>query len=165
MQELIRCGRGVLCRVFSKQEKRKFRDLMNRYNAYGYVPFIPGARKRMDLVYCIGEDWCVLFTIHLINNFSLALKYRLDWNHTWFFRRVATVEECKDKYGNVTVEGYRCVIEYLKQHGAEAVLGLVMRTDKRRSGGTFKRLGFEEIGETVKGHGRWFLLRLNKNKE
>ena len=157
MKKVHECGRGVLYKVITLNERRRFRELMDRYNSYGYVKYAPMMRNRMDLVYAIGDDWCVLFTVHLINNFSISQKYRLDWYHTWFIRRAATVEEMKEKYGQITVEAHRCLIDYLREHGAAAVLGLSI---EGRSGATYKHLGFEEIGKTVRGHGRWFLLRL-----
>jgi len=158
--KLHECGRGCLYRVLNLEERRKFRFLMDKYNAYGYIKQAPYLRRRMDLVYCIGEDWCVLFTIHLLSIVTMLVKYRLDWDHTWFIRRVATVEECKEKYGHVTVEAHQCLIDWLRKRGESAVIALVVTEDVRRSGATYKRLGFQEVGRTVRGKGRWFLLRL-----
>ena len=162
MIKLLECGRGALYRVLTPGERRVFRFLMDKYNAYGYVKSAPYMRRRADLVYCIGGDWCVLFTIHVMTNPTILTKYRLDWDRTWFIRRVATVEECKEKYGHVTVEAHKCLIEWLRRRGESAVIALVMTGDMRRSGATYKRLGFKEVGRTVRGHGRWFLLRLKE---
>ncbi|RLG76836.1 MAG: hypothetical protein DRO14_03250 [Thermoprotei archaeon] len=162
MIKLHECGRGCLYRVLTLEERRKFRFLMNKYNAYGHLSQAPYLRRRMDLVYCIGEDWCVLFTIHLMTNPTILTKYRLDWDRTWFIRRVATIEECREKYGHVTVEAHQCLIDWLRKRGESAVIALVVTEDVRRSGATYKRLGFQEVGRTVRGKGRWFLLRLKE---
>jgi len=156
MKELLVCEDGVLYQVVSRQERALFRDLMNRYNVYGYVGQAPMMFKRMDIVYCKKNDWCVLFTIHLVNNFNLAVKYKLPLKHTWFLRRVACIEKCKEKYGHVTLEAYRCLIQFLKKLKAKAIISLVVMG----SGATYKYLDFKEIGKTVNGKGRWFVLWL-----
>ena len=160
MQKLFECGRGCLYRVISPSERKRFRDIMDRYNVWGYVKQAPFMKRRMDIVYCIGDDWCVLFTIHLQTNPTILTKYGLEWGRTWFLRRVATNEECKEKYGDITVEAHRCLIEWLKKRGEHAVTALAITEDERRSGATYKHLGFVEVGRTVKGHGRWFILKL-----
>ena len=156
MKLLIEHGRGGLYVVETPKERRKFKELMNLFHPQGYV-IAPMMRGKRDLVYKIGDDWCVLIMLHKINNFNLSKMYRLDWEETWFIRRILTVPTAKEKHGDVAVEALKALEAWLKKGGNEAIITLTL---PRHSGGLYKKAGYEELAKTRKGDKVWFICRL-----
>ena len=151
-----KCGLYVLTK---RAEKRRFAVLMDEYHPQGYLSRAPMARKRMDIVYRCGDDWCVLMIVHLINNPYIAQKLRLDWNKTWFIRRIVTIPQSKNKYGDTASTALKLLCEWLKYHGAEAVLALTL---PRHSGAVYKHAGFEYVMDAQTKGMKWFLRRLRE---
>ena len=167
MKKLKECGEErVLWRAFTKKDRQVVKRILEKYNEWGYLAggYMPG---RKDFVYTIyGEPvWVGIF--HILNVMHLAVKYRLSPTNTYVVRRMASVEEAKKRYGPFTVEALRCAVSYLCEHGAEAVLALVMPEIEgdRRSGATYKRAGFEKLGVSNRRRAVWFIYRCRGGKK
>ncbi len=160
MKLLIEHGRGGLYLVTTPKERRKFRELMNLFHPQSYV-VAPMMRGKRDLVYMIAGDWTVLMQVHKINNFNLSMKYRLDWEETWFVRRIVSLPMAKEKYGDVAVEALQALEAWLKKGGNEAILTLTLPD---HSGGLYKKAGYEKLARTNKGDKIWFVRWLKERK-
>ena len=156
MELLLSYGRGQLWKLTSKPEKRKFNQLFDVFHPQGHARG-PMMRGKRDLVYTIRGDWCVLMTIHKLNNLRVSQIYRLDMESTWMLRRIVTIPSAKTKYGDVAVEALKALEEYLRRSGEEAIITLTL---PRHSGGLYKKAGYTPIGRTVRGDMVWWLLRL-----
>ena len=153
------CEGGALYKVIRLKDRKRFRELMDRYNIYGYLGGAPYTPDRKDLVYVKDGDWCYLFIIHRFNNPTVAFRNKVNPFNSWFIRRMCMVKECRDKYGDVAVEALKCLLQYLKHINSDAVFTIAMQDDIRWSGAVFKKSGFEEIGKTANGKGKWFMVK------
>ena len=82
---------------------------------------------------------------------------RLDWEETWFIRRILTVPSAKEKHGDVAVEALKALEAWLRKGGNEAIITLTL---PRHSGGLYKKAGYVELAKTRKGDKVWFIRRL-----
>ena len=156
MKLLLPYERGQLYRLTSRDERRKFNQLLDVFHPQGHARG-PMMRGKRDLVYVIQGDWCVLMTIHKINNPRVSQIYRLDMESTWMLRRIVTIPMAKTKYGDVAVEALKALEAYLRKGGEEAIITLTL---PRHSGGLYKKAGYEQMGTTVKGNMIWWIRRL-----